>query len=87
MLRPVIEINPDAITIDQALDNERLTLNKTREPLHGVPVLLKDNIGTADHLNTTAGSWALYGSIITQDSTVAANLRAAGRVIVGNVGL
>jgi amidase len=86
-LRPVIEVNPEAIEIAQALDNERLTMNKTRGPLHGVPVLLKDNIGTADLLNTTAGSYALYGSIVPRDSTVAANLRAAGAVILGKAGM
>ncbi|KAK3075796.1 hypothetical protein LTR53_000621 [Teratosphaeriaceae sp. CCFEE 6253] len=86
-LRPVIEINPDAIAIAEALDNERLDLNTTRGPLHGVPVLLKDNIGTADQLNTTAGSYALYGSIVPYDSTVAGNLRAAGAVILGKAGL
>jgi amidase len=87
VLRPVIEINPEAIAIAQALDNERLSMNKTRGPMHGVPVLLKDNIGTADQLNTTAGSYALYGSIVPRDSTVAANLRAAGCVILGKAGL
>lgn len=86
-LRPVIEINPEAISIAQALDNERLVQNSTRGPLHGVPVLLKDNIGTADEMNTTAGSYALYGSIVPRDSTVAANLRAAGCVILGKAGL
>ncbi len=86
-LRPIIEINPDALLIAQTLDNERLIQNRTRGPLHGVPVLLKDNIGTADQLNTTAGSYALYGSIVPHDSTVAANLRAAGAVILGKAGL
>jgi amidase len=87
VLRSVIEINLEAIAIAQALDNEQLFMNKTRGPMHGVPVLLKDNIGTADQLNTTAGSYALYGSIIPRDSTVAANLRAAGCVILGKAGL
>ncbi|KAK0357096.1 hypothetical protein LTR91_003444 [Friedmanniomyces endolithicus] len=86
-LRPVIEINPDALLIAQTLDNERLLQNRTRGPLHGVPVLLKDNIGTADQLNTTAGSYALYGSIVPHDATVTANLRAAGAVILGKAGL
>lgn len=86
-LRPVIEINPDALPIAQALDEERLNGNITRGPLHGVPILLKDNIGTADQLNTTAGSYALYGSILAKDSTVAANLRSAGAVILGKSGL
>ncbi|KAK5697636.1 hypothetical protein LTR17_023951 [Elasticomyces elasticus] len=86
-LHPIIEINPDALSIAQALDDERLLHNTTRGPLHGVPVLLKDNIGTADQLNTTAGSYALHGSIVPHDSTVAANLRAAGAVILGKAGL
>lgn len=86
-LRPVIEINPQALEIAHALDQERLSQNKTRGPLHGVPVLLKDNIGTLDELNTTAGSYALFGSIVPRDSTVARNLRAAGAVILGKAGL
>ncbi|KAK3626192.1 hypothetical protein LTR56_019980 [Elasticomyces elasticus] len=86
-LHPIIEINPDALSIAQALDDERLLHNTTRGPLHGVPVLLKDNIGTADQLNTTAGSYALHGSIVPHDSTVAANLRTAGAVILGKAGL
>lgn len=86
-LRPVIEINPDAPSIASNLDYERLVKNTTRGPLHGVPVLLKDNIGTADQLNTTAGSYALFGSILPEDSTVAANLRDAGAVILGKAGL
>jgi hypothetical protein len=55
--------------------------------MHGVPVLLKDNIGTADQLNTTAESYAFYGSIVPRDSTVAANLRAAEYVILGQAGM
>ena len=86
-LHPIIEINPDALPIAAALDRERLALKTSRGPLHGVPVLLKDNIGTADHLNTTAGSYALLGSIVPRDATVAANLRAAGAVILGKAGL
>lgn len=86
-LRPVIEVNPEAVEIARGLDHERLTLNRTRGPLHGVPVLLKDNIGTLDQLNTTAGSYALLGSVVPRDSTVAKNLRAAGSVILGKAGL
>lgn len=86
-LRPVVEINPEALEIASALDDERLVHNTTRGPLHGVPVLLKDNIGTLDQMNTTAGSYALYGSIVPRDSTVARNLRAAGAVILGKVGM
>lgn len=86
-LRPVIEINPEAIEIAQALDDERLVQNNTRGPLHGVPVLLKDNIGTLDQLNTTAGSYALLGSVVHRDATLVANLRAAGAVILGKAGM
>lgn len=86
-LRPVIEINTQALEIAHALDHERFSQNKTRGPLHGVPVLLKDNIGTLDELNTTAGSYALFGSVVPRDSTVARNLRAAGAVILGKAGL
>ena len=87
LLRPVIEINPEALDIARALDDERLSLNRTRGPLHGVPVLLKDNIGTQDQLNTTAGSYALLGSLVPRDVTLVANLRAAGAVILGKAGM
>src|SRR5690348_691091 len=67
-LRHVIETNPDALAIADALDAERKA-GRVRGPLHGVPVLLKDNIGTADRTTTTAGSLALSGSIPLRDST------------------
>lgn len=86
-LRPVIELNPDALSIAQALDDERLNHNTSRGPLHGVPVLLKDNIGTLDQLNTTAGSYALFGSLVRKDATLTAHLRAAGAIILGKVGM
>lgn len=86
-LRPVIEVNPEAVDIAQALDDERLLQNNTRGPLHGVPVLLKDNVGTLDQLNTTAGSYALLGSVVHRDATLVANLRAAGAVILGKAGM
>jgi amidase len=82
----VIEVNPDAINIALALDKERRTKGP-RGPLHGIPVLLKDNIDTADKLHTTAGSFALLGPAPPQDATVAARLRAAGAVILGKAGL
>ncbi|HYL04499.1 MAG TPA: amidase, partial [Thermoanaerobaculia bacterium] len=85
-LNSVIEINPDAINIALALDKERHTKGP-RGPLHGIPVLLKDNIDTADKLHTTAGSFALLGPAPPQDATVAARLRAAGAVILGKAGL
>jgi amidase len=85
-LNSIIEVNPDAIAIAQALDEERETKGP-RGPLHGIPVLLKDNIDTADKLHTTAGSFALLGPPPPQDSTVAARLRAAGAIILGKAGL
>src|SRR4051812_48691355 len=85
-LRHVIETNPDALAIADALDAERRA-GRVRGPLHGVPILLKDNIGTADRMTTTAGSFALAGSIPSVDSTVAAKLRAAGAVLLGKANL
>jgi amidase len=85
-LNSVLEVNPDAIAIALALDKERKSKGP-RGPLHGIPVLLKDNIDTADKLHTTAGSFALLGPPSPQDATVAARLRAAGAVILGKAGL
>jgi amidase len=85
-LRSVIELNPDALSIADALDAERRTRG-VRGPLHGIPVLIKDNIDTADRMMTTAGSLALQGSIAARDSFVAARLRAAGAVILGKTNL
>jgi amidase len=82
----VIELNPDAVSIADSLDEER----KARGPrglLHGVPVLIKDNIDTADKMMTTAGSLALVGSKPAQDSYLAQRLRAAGAVILGKTNL
>ena len=81
-LASVIEINPDALAIAEALDKERQAKGP-RGPLHGIPVLIKDNIGTHDRMTTTAGSLALEGSIPPQDAFVARRLREAGAVIVG----
>jgi amidase len=86
MLNSVIEINPDAISIARAMDNERKS-GKTRGPLHGIPVLIKDNIDTADKMQTTAGSLALEGHIASNDSFVAKKLREAGAVIIGKTNL
>ena len=85
-LNSVIEVNPDALAIAAALDRERAERGP-RGPLHGVPILLKDNIDTADKMATTAGSLALVGSRPCQDATVAAKLRAAGAVILGKTNL
>ena len=82
----VIELNPDAMAIAEALDNERKGKG-ARGPLHGIPVLIKDNIDTADRMQTTAGSLALMGSRPARDSTVAKKLREAGAVILGKTNL
>jgi amidase len=85
-LRSVIEVNPDAAAIADALDAERKS-NGPRGPLHGIPVLIKDNIDTADRMMTTAGSLALEGSIAPRDAFVVERLRAAGAVILGKTNL
>ena len=85
-LHYMIEINPEALAIAEALDVERRKTG-ARGALHGVPVLIKDNIGTADRMTTTAGSLALEGSIPAKDSFVAARLREAGAVILGKTNL
>ena len=85
-LRAVIEVSPDALDAAEALDRER-TEGSVRGPLHGVPILLKDNIATADQTTTTAGSYALEGSISPHDSFVAARLRQAGAVLLGKANL
>ncbi len=85
-LNSVIEVNPDALAIAEALDKERKQKGP-RGPLHGIPVLIKDNIDTADRMQTTAGSLALVGSRPAQDSGVARKLREAGAVILGKTNL
>jgi amidase len=85
-LNGVIELNPDALSIAAALDAERHAKGP-RGPLHGIPVLIKDNIDTADRMMTTAGSLALLGSIAARDAVVAQRLRAAGAVLLGKTNL
>jgi len=85
-LNSVIEINPDAESIATALDRERKDKG-TRGPLHGIPILIKDNIDTADRMMTTAGSLALLGAKPSQDAFVAKRLREAGAVILGKTNL
>jgi amidase len=85
-LRAVIEVNPDAHAIAGALDAERKEKGP-RGPLHGVPILLKDNIGTADRTTTSAGSLALEGSVPKRDAFIAERLRAAGAVLLGKANL
>jgi len=85
-LNSVIELNPDAASIADTLDEERKAKGP-RGPLHGIPVLIKDNIATGDRMMTTAGSLALVGAKVPKDSFVAVRLRAAGAVILGKTNL
>ena len=85
-INSVIEVNPDALAIAEQLDRERKAKGP-RGPLHGIPVLIKDNIGTHDRMMTTAGSLALLGSIPPRDAFVAQKLRQAGAVILGKTNL
>ena len=85
-INAIIELNPDALAIADALDKERRDKGP-RGPLHGIPVLIKDNIDTADRMMTTAGSLALSGSIAPRDAFVVERLRAAGAVILGKTNL
>ena len=86
ILHAVIETNPNAIALAISLDNERKK-GYVRGPLHGIPILVKDNIATFDNLQTTAGSLALYGSKVSADSPLIARLRAAGAIILGKSNL
>jgi amidase len=85
-LNSVLEVNPDARRIARQLDRERKN-GHVRGPLHGIPIMLKANIDTADRMTTTAGSLSLVGDPPHQDATVAARLRAAGAVILGKTNL
>ena len=85
-INSVIETNPDALAAAAALDEERAS-GQTRGPLHGIPILLKDNIDTSDQMMTTAGSLALEGSIASRDAFVVERLHAAGAVILGKTNL
>ncbi len=85
-LNAVIEINPDALAIAKQMDIERQE-GKTRGLLHGIPVMIKDNIDTADKMQTTAGSLAMVGSVAPKDSFVAKKLREAGAIIIGKTNL
>jgi len=85
-LRSILEINPDVIEIAKALDRER-SEKGSRGSLHGIPILLKDNIDTHDNMHTSAGSVALANSYAAQDSFVASRLRAAGAVLLGKANM
>lgn len=86
VLRALLETNPDALDIADGLDAERRA-GSVRGPLHGIPVLLKDNIDTADRMETTAGSLALLGTRPARDAFIARRLREAGAVILGKANL
>jgi len=86
ILNSVLEVNPDAIHWAEALDAER-KVSGPRGPLHGIPILIKDNIDTADKMHTSAGSLALANSYASKDSFVAAQLRKAGAIILGKTNL
>ncbi len=85
-LNAVIELNPDALTICDQLDAERKK-GKLRGPLHGIPVMIKDNIDTADSMQTTAGSIAMRGNYASEDAFIVKKLRQAGAVIIGKTNL
>jgi len=86
MLNSVIEINPDALTIADAMDRERAAGN-VRGPLHGIPVLIKDNISTGDKMHTTAGALAIADNIVKDDAFIVSRLREAGAVLLGKTNL
>ncbi|HET8840350.1 MAG TPA: amidase family protein, partial [Ktedonobacteraceae bacterium] len=85
-LKSVLELNPDALAIADDLDEERKSRGP-RGPLHGIPILLKDNIATDDRMQTTAGSLALLGSKPPRDAFVARKLREAGAILLGKANL
>src|SRR5438876_1323345 len=86
LLHSVIELNPNAIAIATQLDTERRQ-GHVRGPLHGIPLLVKDNIATDDQMQTTAGSLAIYGNHVPADSVIIQQLRAAGAIILGKSNL
>lgn len=85
-LNAVIELNPDALSIADSMDQERKN-GKIRGPLHGIPVLIKDNINTGDKMMTTAGALALVGNIASKDAYIIKQLRLAGAVLLGKTNL
>src|SRR5688572_17158331 len=85
-INSVIELNPDALELADTLDAERKA-GKIRGPLHGIPILIKDNIDTADRMQTTAGSLALEGNIAAKDAFIVKQLRKAGALILGKTNL
>lgn len=87
-LKGIIEVNPDALFEAEKVDKERQANSNVSFPyLHGIPVILKDLIATKDKLNTTAGSFALLGSVVPRDAAVVLKLRQAGAIILGKASL
>lgn len=86
LLGAILETNPDAMKIAKRLDHER-RMGRVRGPLHGIPVIVKDNIATADRMQTTAGSLALVGSRVPRDAVLVHQLREAGAIILGKANL
>ncbi|MEN8118247.1 MAG: amidase [Bacteroidota bacterium] len=86
VLKSVIELNPDALNIARKMDEERKS-GKVRGPLHGIPVMIKDNIDTGDKMQTTAGSLALKGNVAENDAFIVKKLREAGTVLLGKTNL
>ena len=86
MLKSVIELNPDALEIARGLDDERKN-GQVRGPLHGIPIMIKDNIDTGDKMMTTAGSLALAGNVVEKDAFIVTKLREAGAVLLGKTNL
>ena len=88
ILKGIIEVNPDALYEADKADHERnAKAPKSLSGLHGIPILVKDTIGTKDKLNTTAGSFALLGSVVPRDASVVIKLRNAGAIILGKASL
>jgi amidase len=85
-LNAIIEINPDAVSIAKQMDNERKA-RKNRGPLHGIPIVIKDNIDTGDKMQTTAGSLAMAENIASSDAFIVKKLREAGAIIIGKTNL
>src|SRR6266404_812125 len=85
-INSIIELNPEALEIADRLDKERRS-GKVRGPLHGIPIVIKDNIDTADRMQTTAGSLALVGSKVKQDAFIVQRLRDSGAIILGKTNL
>ncbi|KAH7518445.1 hypothetical protein FEM48_Zijuj09G0172400 [Ziziphus jujuba var. spinosa] len=88
VLNGVIEVNPDAVYLADTADKiQKANSPSSLSKLHGIPILMKVNIGTKDKLNTTTSSFALLGSIVPQDAAVVAKLRKAGAIILGKASL